>query len=912
MASASNASGLDHVITVKVLFEGVTRRTKMPLRDMVPRTLESNIRTFLHIPADAEVTFERYSDSAASYVLLELGNIPIYKQLYRAAKAKSKLKIRVTVKEAQPKTVPKPVTVEDEPEASASAPAPKTSEESPKETPQANQDEASPVPTPTAEAPAPTPASSVSPPETALPFRTSPLSRTYNAALLSDAARYIGERQEARRDFENRLAHLMERQSLPTQVPRSCTYRVPKPPQHPFTVSKPCALPAYQCPAICPAAGATFAVCCNSCERTIPDVHYHCSSCDDGDFDLCQSCIDQGISCHGKDHWLIKRTTVNGQLVQSTTETIAPKPKPKPKPKAEVKVETTIETKVEPKIETKIEPKVKPKVQPKIEAKDEAPLLPHPLFEPLAARWASLGIMRTCNCCVQELPEAEFLHCTSCEDFDLCQPCFAKDAHGHHPKHGFVPAVKGTKMPDHVTAKMNPGRNQMHHAICDGCDKYITGVRHKCLDCPDWDYCVSCIKSVRITHPGHRFVPIYEQLTDVRVRSPPPVHIGICCDGPLCSGEEAYPNYIRGVRYKCAICNDLDFCANCEASPINAHNKTHPLIKFKTPVRHVSISTTGEHQGGQRMRLMGDHHATAAATETVSARSNSINAVRTIVDVKPTEPVPAKVSPPEVEAKKEEPKPEVKEEKKALPAPIPSPKEELKGVFVRDTVQDGTILPPNHVFEQTWTLRNEGKETWPAGCSVRFVGGDYMGHVDSNHPAGISELVSASESTVCYAPLAPGQEFPFTVLLRTPARAGKVISYWRLTTPDGEKFGHRLWCDVNVRMVKAEPEPAPEAEAEAEANQPIPAEEPKKEDDSQASSQMIFPKLEKESPVASIHEAVEPAPTVEESVESKDSDTVEEDWEYSDDGFMTDEEYDILDASDEEYLEEQKKKLASK
>ncbi|KAJ4265473.1 hypothetical protein NW762_004761 [Fusarium torreyae] len=882
MASTTH-SGLDHVITVKVMFEGITRRTKMPLRDMVPRTLESNIRTFLHIPADAEVAFERYSDSAASYVLLEPGNIPIYKQLYRAAKAKSKLKIRVTVKEQPKATVPKPVTVEDEPETSASASAPVSFDEAPKDTHE-TPDETSPVPTPAAEAPAPTPASNVTPPETTLPVRSSPLSRTYNAALLSDAARYIGERQDARRDFESRLANLMERQSLPIHPPRPCGYHLAKAQQYPFAPPKPYAPSTDRCPAICPPTGAGFAVCCNSCEVTIPNVHYHCSTCDDGDFDLCPSCVDQGITCHGRDHWLIKRSTVDGQLVQSTTETIAPKPKSKP----EVKVETTIETKVEPKIETRTEPKPVPKVN--------LPL-PQPLFEPLAAPWTSFGVMRTCNCCVQEHPEAEFLHCTVCEDFDLCQACFAKDAHGHHPKHGFTPAVKGTKMPAHITAKMNPGRNHMHHAICDGCDKYITGIRHKCLDCPDWDYCATCVKSVRIIHPGHRFVPIYEQLTDIRVRSPAAVHVGICCDGPLCSGNDVYPNYIRGTRYKCAICNDLDFCANCETSPSNTHNKTHPLIQFKSPVRHISVTTTGEHQNGQPMPEMGDQNTTSKATETVPAvRGNSINPVRTIVDMKPSEPAPAQVT-------VKTPEPEVKKE---MPTPEPAPKVELKGVFIRETIQDGTILPPNHVFEQTWTLRNEGKENWPAGCSVRFVSGDYMGHVDSNHPAGISELVSASESTVCYAPLGPGQEFPFTVLLRTPARPGKVVSYWRLTTPDGEKFGHRLWCDVNVRLIKEEPKPEPEVKKEEE---PTPVEEPKREDESLASSQMIFPKLEKESPVASIHEAVDPTPFVE---EPKEADNIDDEWDYSEDGFMTDEEYDILDASDEEYLEEQKKKLSTK
>ncbi|KAL6921795.1 hypothetical protein ACHAP8_010196 [Fusarium lateritium] len=871
MASAAHASSLDHNITVKVMFEGITRRTKMPLRDMIPGPLEANIRNFLHIPADAEVAFERYSDSAASFVLLELGNIPIYKQLYRAAKAKSKLKIRVAIKEQPKTTVPKPVSVEDEPESSASAPAPVSLDEPPREIVEVAE-EASPAPTPAAEAPAPTPASGFTPPETTLPVRINSLSRTYNAADLNGAARYIGERQDFRKEFESRLASLMDRTSTPLTSPSS--FNLTKEQQQTCYLPRPPAPPAFPCPVLCPATGTSFAVCCNSCEKNIPNVHYHCSTCDDGDFDLCQSCVDQGITCHGRDHWLIKRSTVDGLLVQSTTETIAPKPKPKPEVKVEV--ETIVETKIEPKTQ-------------------HVPL-PKALSEPLPASSALPGIMRTCNCCVQEHPEAEFLHCCVCEDFDLCQSCFAKDSHGHHPKHSFATAVKGTKMPGHIEVKMSPGRNHMHHAICDGCDQNIFGVRHKCLDCPDWDYCANCIKTVRISHPGHRFAPIYESLTDVRFRAPAAVHVGICCDGPLCNGRNAYPSYIRGARYKCAICNDLDFCANCEASPDNKHNKTHPLIQFKTPVRAVSVTSTGETPEGMRMPEMGDRQTISKATETMPAvRSNSINAVRTIVDVKPCEPAPAKVT-----VKK--PEPEIKKE--ASPTPPPGP--ELKGVFVRETIPDGTILPPNHNFQQTWTLRNEGNENWPAGCSVRFVSGDYMGHVDSNHPAGISELMSASESTVCYAPLGPGQEFPFTVLLRTPARPGKVISYWRLTTPSGEKFGHRLWCDVNVRVVKEEPKAKPEPEVKEEDTTPV--EEAKQEDESQASSQMIFPKLEKESPMASIHEAAVPVP----AEEPKESVNIDDEWDCSEEGFMTDEEYDILDASDEEYLEEQKKRLATK
>lgn len=59
-------------------------------------------------------------------------------------------------------------------------------------------------------------------------------------------------------------------------------------------------------------------------------MHYHCSTCEDGDFDLCQACVDDGVACNSSDHWLIKRTTNKaGQVITSTTETVTPGEKSK-------------------------------------------------------------------------------------------------------------------------------------------------------------------------------------------------------------------------------------------------------------------------------------------------------------------------------------------------------------------------------------------------------------------------------------------------------------------------------------------------------------------------------------------------------------------------------------------------------
>ncbi|PNP42933.1 hypothetical protein TGAMA5MH_05679 [Trichoderma gamsii] len=891
---ASNPQpGPETMVTLKVTFENTTRRVKMPLREMTPHVLENNIRTFLRIAPEAQMIVERYSDSASAFVVLDSSNMPVYKQLYRAAKAKSKLKLRVSVIQPPPKTAPRPATVEDAPEASAAETYESTEKITPTESDasQSTSDSATEMPTPSTVPSSITLLSGVE-----LPLR--PASPARPAAVDTTTVEETTETPVP----ESQPANFAQSAPFDPQTVYSSFQEYCDPALALASAPAPAPAPAPESSLII--TPAPFAVCCNNCEKTVADVHYHCQTCDDGDFDLCQACVDLAVSCYDENHWLIKRTMIDGQLVASSTEKIEPKAQAKkqeeipiqeesiPTPeREEFAVETThIENAPVPSI-------CMPIVAEPLRTIDVAPAFSPrvPFIDPVGARWSCLGNMRTCNCCVQELPEAEFLHCTTCEDFDLCQGCFAKDAHGHHPKHAFIPAVAGTNMPHHITIKMGAGRNQAHHAVCDGCDKYITGVRHKCLDCPDWDYCSECVVNAAFVHASHRFAPIYEPLADVHSYAcAQPVHMGICCDGPLCSSNQDYPTYIRGIRYKCAVCHDLDFCANCEASPANEHNKTHPLIKFKTPVRHVSVTTTGEHQDGKRMPPMGDRAKNASKPAETSGESNSINTVQTVVDVKPEEP---KVE----EAKMEkESEPEVKEEKVAEVAASVN-EQDLRAVFLRDSVSDGTIMPPNHVFEQTWVLRNEGTTTWPAGCSVKFVGGDYMGHVDSAHPAGISELVSASESTVCYAPLAPGNEFPFTVLLRTPARAGQIISYWRLTTPEGFKFGHRLWCDVSVRM------PPPEALPTTTV------EEPKKEEDAQSGSVMIFPKLDKESPAASMHAEVQNQSVAAEErateTESVAASGGEYEWDGSDDGFMTDEEYDILDASDEEYLEDREKRM---
>lgn len=390
-------------------------------------------------------------------------------------------------------------------------------------------------------------------------------------------------------------------------------------------------------------------------------------------------------------------------------------------------------------------------------------------------------------------------------------------------------------------------------------------------------------------HPGHRFAALYEQIADLGTREE--VHFGIYCDGPLCASKP-HKQYIRGTRYKCAVCHDTDFCANCEAVPSLRHNRTHPLIKFKTPVRHVSVTTLGEKGNGQSMGQLGDRpSARHAATETTPVASSVSTAtqVQTVAEVKPDE-VPASQKPVDSD-----------EFKKVA--------SELQAWFEYDSTPDGSKLIPDRVFTQSWTIRNPGPHAWPAGCAVYFTGGDHMLNVDTKNASSVTDMVAATKSNVLEESVQPGQTAVLTVRLKSPEREGRAISYWRLKTADGIPFGHKLWVDITVLAA-----PVEVATTKAEVVEGTKQEEEKEQVKSEENSAMIFPKLEKESPVSSMHGLGTPAAPAQTKAKAEDEELVEEleslsfeDEEETDDGFLTDEEYDILDASDEDFLMEAQK-----
>lgn len=201
--------------------------------------------------------------------------------------------------------------------------------------------------------------------------------------------------------------------------------------------------------------GSAFCIDCNNCGGSIPSEHYHCSICDDGDYDLCLNCVDAGVTCPGEDHWLLKRLVQNGVIINSVT-TIAPK---------RLDPESTAEE-VAP---VKEEPKVEDKIEEKIEEKEAVP-------EPeVQEEQKEVADERTCNACFREFSESTMVHCDDCEDYDLCVGCLLKNVHGHDPAHAFS-VIKDHQLGPRSLAlsRCRPGRHYHHAAICDGCEKVST------------------------------------------------------------------------------------------------------------------------------------------------------------------------------------------------------------------------------------------------------------------------------------------------------------------------------------------------------------------------------------------------------------------------------------------------------
>jgi next-to-BRCA1 protein 1 len=162
-----------------------------------------------------------------------------------------------------------------------------------------------------------------------------------------------------------------------------------------------------------------FAIYCNNCSASIWDAHYHCSTCDGGDFDLCTACTNKEVHCDNLKHSLNKREFKDGRIVG--TETF-------------IRRSSRI------------------------------------------CNGCACGMFSS-GCPVGQtdpssigMDDSQAVTCEDCKDYDLCISCLRASQHGHDPGHQFVRAHENVHLSDHEAALLARGRNVRHEAICDNCD----------------------------------------------------------------------------------------------------------------------------------------------------------------------------------------------------------------------------------------------------------------------------------------------------------------------------------------------------------------------------------------------------------------------------------------------------------
>ena len=219
--------------------------------------------------------FDRFSDSAGTYITLDSNNPAIYKQLYRAAKAKLKLRLRATVdRKIVKETVPQTTSMDQK-------------------------------------------------------KPTAPQPESRNAFLETVLSQPVGNGAAPSFKTFQKTCQYSPKCAIPGSFDLDVNNAVQAPKAVPTDGTKDIySVPTL--PSMSDFPSTSYTIDCNNCGASVHNEHYHCGICEGGDFDLCKACFDAGVTCDEDDHWLLKRTIHHGIVIPSTTETLPPKKVSKP------------------------------------------------------------------------------------------------------------------------------------------------------------------------------------------------------------------------------------------------------------------------------------------------------------------------------------------------------------------------------------------------------------------------------------------------------------------------------------------------------------------------------------------------------------------------------------------------------
>ena len=246
-------------------------------------------------------------------------------------------------------------------------------------------------------------------------------------------------------------------------------------------------------------------------------------------------------------------------------------------------------------------------------------------------------------------------------------------------------------------------------------------------------------------------------------------------------------------------------------------------------------------------------------------------------------------------------------ESNVIGAPIQAGEEVSFRVVMKAPQREGTAI-------SYWRLKTAdgipfGHRLW---CDIQTVAAPALA------PAHISEIAAASSSSQMYENLLQARLEKMKAVRQSQAQQleqQKMERIQQVRKAAVERLLENRRREHAAALASIQPAHAPKAEEPAKeltAEPPVEEKQVERQPAAQASG-MIFPQLDKESPESSTYEIpiVQPESPVSEKSTIARTVTVASDEEFFEDaesvalhsdeeGFMTDEEYDILDASDEE------------